>query len=275
MKTILAPIDFSDASFNSAHYAAALANVFNAELVLIHAYVNPTTIDEMPRELFTVPETELDQVLSKFMEENVEVLRKKFTIKIKGIVKEGRASVIIENLADQTNADLVVMGLKGKGKTKSLFGSNTTHLMRKSSIPVLAIPEGAEFNSFQTILLASDFNLETNFSSYSLLKNFAEKFNATIHILNVRRKNAEFSKAELLEKLNISLAFPNIEAQFYSIEDDDVDDGIEDFLEKNPSQLLVMIAKKRNFFERLIHKSNTREVSKETRIPLLVLPDRD
>ncbi|MEO6136615.1 MAG: universal stress protein, partial [Ginsengibacter sp.] len=63
MKTILAPIDFSDASFSSADYAASLANIFNAELILVHAYINPSTIDEMPRELFTVPETELDEVL--------------------------------------------------------------------------------------------------------------------------------------------------------------------------------------------------------------------
>lgn len=274
MKTILVPIDFSDASFNSANYAASLANIFNAELILVHAYLNPGSIDEMPRELFVAPGEDLQEIKERLMEEDVEILRKKFTVKIKGTVKEGIASQVIETTSAEVAADLIVMGVKGKGKSNSIFGSTTNITMRKSHIPVLVIPEETNFHSFNTITLASDFTLETQFNDYRLLKNIAERFDSTIQIVNVRKKNSPFTPEELSEKLNISHSLPGIKYNFYTIEDDDVEDGIEDFLDTYPSSLLVMVARKRNFFERLFGKSNTKEMSKETDIPLLVLQDQ-
>lgn len=274
MKTILVPIDFSDASYNSANYAASLANIFNAELILVHAYLNPGSIDEMPRELFVAPGEDLHEIKERLMEEDVEILRKKFTVKIKGKVKEGIASQVIETTTAEVAADLIVMGIKGKGRSNSIFGSTTSITMRKSNIPVLVIPEGAVFATLNIITLASNFNLETEFSNYVFLKNVAEKFNSTIQIVNVRKKDSQFTKEELSEKLNISYALPGTKYKFYTIEDDDVEDGIEDFLDTHPSSLLVMVARKRNFFERLFGKSNTKEMSKETDIPLLVLLDQ-
>lgn len=274
IKKILVAVDFSDASFNAANYAASLANIFNAELVLVHAFINPMAIDQLRAELAGQLDKELSQVLEEFMKENVEILEKKYTIKIDSFVREGAASTVLEECTREVNANLVVMGMKGKGKSNSLFGSTTLTHIRKSRVPVLVIPEQTTFKSIETITLASDFDEETGIGNYDLLKIIADKTKAYVQILNVRKKNLELSPSEIAGKLNTSFAFNDINHKFYTVEDDEVDDGIEDFLEDNPSDMLVMLSRRHNFFTRVFGTIHTRKMMYETEIPLLVLQDK-
>lgn len=274
IKKIIVAVDFSDASFNAANYAASMSNIFDAELVLVHAFMNPMAIDQMSAELSGQTDKEISDVLREFMNQNVEILQKKFTVKIESIVKEGPASSILEKCVLQMQADLVVMGMKGKGKSNSLFGSTTLTHIRKSKVPVLVIPENAEFKSIETITLASDFDEETELANYKLLKAIAEKNHAFVQILNVRKKEMTLSPSEIAGKLNTSIAFTELPHKFFTVEDDEVDDGIEDFLKDHPSDLLVMLSRRHNFFKRMFGTIHTRKMMHETEIPLLVLQDR-
>jgi len=55
----------------------------------------------------------------------------------------GRAAPAIVSFAGKTNADLIVMGTQGRrGAGKIFFGSTAEGVLRRSRIPVLAIPPG-------------------------------------------------------------------------------------------------------------------------------------
>lgn len=274
IKTIVVAVDFSDSSFNAANYAASLANIFNAKLVLVHAYINPMAIDQLRAELSGQLDKELSEVLEDFMKENVEILQKKFTVKIDSFVKEGPATSVLEECIQNTIADLVVMGMKGKGKSSSLFGSTTLAHIRKSKVPVMVIPEKAKFKSIETITLASDFDEETGIGNYDLLKAIADRTKAYVQILNVRKKGLKLTPAEISGKLNTRFAFKEINHNFYTVEDDEVEEGIEDFLEDYPSDILVMLSRRHNFFKRVFGTIHTRKMIYETEIPLLVLQDK-
>ena len=274
MKNIIVPVDFSDASYNAANYAAMLSNIFNSNIILVHACLNPSAIDDMPAHLLNQPEKELREVKEDQLNEYVEILRKKYTTRIEGIVREGAPTPEILDVSNNKNASLIIMGMKGKGKSNSVFGSNTTLVMRRSSVPVLVIPEKVEFKNVEVITLASDFDVETELSNYSLLKKIALKNNAFIQILNVRKGEEQLSPDEMSGKLRTASAFEDLKHQFYTIKDDEVDEGIEDFLEDHPSELLAMVARKRGLFERIFKASHTRKMSYETEIPLLVLQDK-
>lgn len=274
MNSIVVPVDFSDASYNSANYAAMLSNIFNAKMILVHAYKNPSGIDEMPEMWINQPEKELQEVKEEYLQEDVKILQKKYTIDIKGIVREGTVPNVIAKIAADENAELIVIGMKGKGKTKSVFGSTTTMVMGKSKIPVLVIPQSAGYKNIQVITLASDFDVETQLSNYSILKKLAKKNDAVIQILNVRKKDTELTPVEASGKLNTALAFEGLNRKFYTIKDDNVDEGIEDFLDDHLSDMLAMVARRRNLFGRIFSGSHTRKMSYETEIPLLVLQDK-
>jgi nucleotide-binding universal stress UspA family protein len=274
IKKIIVAVDFSDSSFNAANYAASMSNIFDAELVLVHAFINPMAIDQMSAELSGQTNKELPVVLKEFMQQNVEILQKKFTVKIDSVVKEGPASIVLAHVVRERNADLVVMGMKGKGKSNSLFGSTTLTHIRKSIVPVMVIPEKTEFKSIETITLASDFDEETELANYKLLKTIAERNNAFVQILNVRKKEMKLSSSEIAGKLNTEIAFNKLPHKFFIVEDEEVDDGIEEFLKKNPSDILVMLSRRHNFFKRIFGTIHTRKMIHETQIPLLVLQDK-
>jgi nucleotide-binding universal stress UspA family protein len=274
MKNILVPIDFSDASFNAANYAASLANIFDADLILVHAYANPMDIDKMPTSLLLEPEKELQEVKEDLLKENIEIIRKKFTVRIRGFVKEGLASLIIQKAAKENKVDLIVMGMRGKGKSTLMFGSTTTIIMRKSSVPVIVIPKGIEYQSTSVITLASDFDQKTESGNYTLLKQLATKSDALIQIVNVRKKLSDLSPGEIACKLSIAKAFAEINHNFHTIKGSNADEEIQKFIESHPTDILAMVAHKHTIFERVFGTIHTKEMSHKTKIPLLVLQDK-
>ena len=58
MKTILAATDFSDSAQNAVEYAASMAELTEAKLILFHAYHVPIVASEVPTMMFTLNEME-------------------------------------------------------------------------------------------------------------------------------------------------------------------------------------------------------------------------
>jgi nucleotide-binding universal stress UspA family protein len=62
----------------------------------------------------------------------------------KAIVVHGKASTAIVKLARARSADLIVMGVSGRGAVDVvLLGSTTHHVIRRGEWPVLTVPSGA------------------------------------------------------------------------------------------------------------------------------------
>lgn len=113
MQTLLVPVDFSPASTNAATYAANLAKVLNAKLILFHAYMLPTPVSEVPYVMVTAEEMqkENEELISKLADS----LHLQFGVEVQWLVRIGIASDEIKSLIKETDIDLVVMGMKGAG----------------------------------------------------------------------------------------------------------------------------------------------------------------
>lgn len=59
------------------------------------------------------------------------------------VVLAGAPAVTLANYAREQGEDLIVIGSRGRGMTKAVFGSCAKKLARESSIPVLVVPFGA------------------------------------------------------------------------------------------------------------------------------------
>lgn len=271
MNRIIVPIDFSEASMRAAKYAASISHIFNTGITLLHAYFTPTALDEMHRNILLQTEMELIKVKEKLMSEFSRKLKKDYDVPIKEIIRESGSATAIEETCRQNDAVLIIMGMKGEGKSSSLFGSTTTKVMRQSKYPVLVIPEKAKHKKLKSIVLASNFDSTIEPGCYSVLKTIAKAEGAKIKILNVQEDDSSLTTDQIAGKLNTALALSDIEHEFFTMEDDEVTDGIEDFLDDNPAEMLVMVAQKHNLLQRLFGTIHTREMSYETEIPLLVL----
>ncbi len=274
MKNILVPIDFSKSSLNAANYAVSFAQSFGANLHLINVIPPPMLVDDPVLASVLVTQTELMENNKQLMKENIDSLSKTFGMHITGLVTEGFPSEIISEIANRKKADLIIMGMKGKGKSNSVFGSTATAVIRKSGFPVLLIPEKGDYQPIQKITFASDFNPDIESESYDVLIKMAQKLNIPVCILNVQQKDCSLGAERTIGKMNASLAFSNLHPQFNTIYDSNVEKGIQQFIEENPTDVLAMVAHPHNLFKRLFGTVHTKEMSYQTNIPLLILPDK-
>jgi nucleotide-binding universal stress UspA family protein len=271
MKNILVPVDFSEASKDAAEYAVSLAKAFEAEVTFINATPPTIMVDDSILASVMITQAEILENNQQMMKEATDALSKKYSSKITGLVQEGYAVDVIDAMAKEKNVDLIVMGMKGKGRSNSVFGSTTTTIISKSTFPVFVIPEKAIYRPIGNITVASDFNAAIEMDRYTLLLELADKFNSRINILNVQKKNSSLKPDKVIGKMRASKAFSTLSHQFHTINEKNVEEGIHKFIEKEPTDILAMVAQKHSLFERMFGKVHTRAMSYQTKIPLLVL----
>jgi nucleotide-binding universal stress UspA family protein len=271
MKNILVPVDFSEASKDAAEYAVSLAKAFDAKVTFINATPPTIMVDDSILASVMITQAEILENNQRMMKEATDALSKKYSSKITGLVQEGYPTDVIDAMAKTKNADLIVMGMKGKGRSNSVFGSTTTTIISKSTFPVFVIPEKAEYKPISNITFASDFKAEIEMARYTLLLELAKKFNSQVNILNVQKRNASLKPDKAIGKMRASIAFSKLNHKFHSISDKKVEEGINKFIEKEPTDILAMVAQKHNLFERMFGQVHTRAMSYQTKIPLLVL----
>jgi len=130
LRKILFCTDFSRYSERALQHALSLAMEYNAELTLLHVLEDfPTS-----KELQSVIEEELHRLDKSVPHET----RDWFAIK--SIVLVGKPYQEIIQLGLESQADLVVMGVRGRSALDiGLFGSTTHRVIQLGSCPVLAV----------------------------------------------------------------------------------------------------------------------------------------
>lgn len=274
MKNILVPIDFSETSYNAAKYAVSLAQSFNASVILMNVVALPVMIDDSVLASVMITQAEIIENNKKLMKNVVEALSKDYPSKIKGFVTEGAPSEIILNFAEDLHTDLIIMGMKGRGKSNSRFGSTTTTMMRISDVPVLVIPGNVVFKPINTITLASDFDGGKSMGNHIFFKELVEKYHSYIQILKVQKNEYAMTSENVSGKMETDLLLSKLTHRFFTIENNDVERGIHEFLASNPSDILVMVAHKHSVLKRIFGTVHTKEMSYQTKIPLLILQDQ-
>lgn len=271
MKRILVPTDFSPESINATNYAASLAHDFGATLHLINVVKLPVMMDDSILASIMVTQAEIIDENKRLIEEEKERLSTNYLITVTHQVEEGYPAETSIEVAEERGSDLIVMGMKGKGKSNLLFGSTTTTVIRKAILPVLVIPLTATYKPIQHVTLASDFDSDVATRQYKVLQSILEKFKAELNILNVQRKPEPMDQDTVVGKMRTSVAFSKSNPNFQIITEKNVEDGILKFIRKTPTDILAMVAHQHPFLERLFGNVHTRTMSYLTEIPLLII----
>jgi nucleotide-binding universal stress UspA family protein len=266
MKTILAPVDFSDASANAVLFAAELSARSSARLVIVNIVQKGEAENEIKNKLKSV-ESDLKKSFGS-------------ALNCESLLAHGTLITTLKKIIAVQQPDLIVMGTKGaSGLKKILIGSNTVNVISKTRLPVLVIPEVARFENFlkkgkNRIVLATDLDSLENENALDILKEIALLIiEPKIRVLSVRPKNTRLSGSKRTERdLLLSFFNPKIESERVTVFSSSVIGGINFYLnQKNTDTgLLAMIARDSGH---LIQKHYTREMASHTHLPLLVLHD--
>jgi nucleotide-binding universal stress UspA family protein len=202
-------------------------------------------------------------------------LQSAYGIEVEWLVRIGIASDEIKELAKERSIDLIAMGMKGAGGLDKIIGSTTTNVARKVKTPVLVIPYDAAYTPIKHITYASDFSYKTSSQLFNPLLEIARAVQPRIHILFIRQGHGGETEEELTGKRNNEIIFEGLDHEYATIEEPSVNHGISRYLQQQSSEMLVMVAHKHSFLERVFSKDHTSAMAYETHVPLLILQDKE
>ena len=271
MKTILLATDFSGAAQNAANYAADMALVINADLLLVHIYEIPVSYGEMP-----VPVN--DEVIMENAEKNITELKEQLSRKTGGklhIATEVTTGVFffheLKSVCERIKPYAVVMGSHGTTAAERLFfGSQTVYAMKYLVWPLVSVPPEAAFSAVKKIGLACDFENVLNTTLLDEIKMLVSDFNAELHVINTGKEqvpdpDVAFELGLLDDMLN------PLKPDYHFITSENTDEGIMNFAEENDIDLLVVLPKRHGLLHKLIHKSHTKQMVLYSHVPVMAL----
>ena len=270
MQRILLPTDFSDNSFHAAQYAAQLLGTAHVEWTLLHTYLDAdpsvSSWAGMAEELFKAAMQGMEQ-----WEQRIRKTDLFADAKVATQVVYGPLPAVLDDLAGQKGADLVVMGTQGRSGA-GILGSNAAAVVKNSHCPVLVVPAKARLGSPGKILFADD-QRGVEVEGTRMLLHIALRDKAEVVLAHVLRSKDELPDAELVAMYNELLqAIPH---RFISEEGKDVA-GVIDFLaRKEHAGMIAVLHRHTGFFEGLFRPSTAKRLALHTDIPLLVLQDHD
>lgn len=273
MKTILMPTDFSAVAKNAMHYAAEVAIAHKAKIILFHVYQLPIVTGEIPVAIPPLEEIESEglNALEKLKKSLLHKHSEDLNIECK--IKPGFITDTICEIAENENADLIVVGMQGAGYiTEKIIGSNTTSLIQKSKIPVLAIDTHAHYKSIENILFATDYEELQNKETLAPLLDLTKTFDANLHILHIiKDKEKTQTITQAVEGIKLNRYFENTKHEFHFIESDSVLTGIQNFIKNKPMDIIVMVPRSHSFIDKLINEPNSKQLAFHTHLPLLTI----
>jgi universal stress protein A len=136
-KKILAAIDFSDHSDDVIKRASQLARQNQSSLVVLHvvSYALPTDVDYLQPRI-----DEVEQQLADDARNRLETLLEDCdAADAQGVVVVGPPKQEIMRVAEQENADLIVVGAHGNHGIAGLLGSTTDRVLHRATCDVLTV----------------------------------------------------------------------------------------------------------------------------------------
>ncbi len=272
MKLIVVPTDFSALADNALKYGMDLATAMGSSLMIVHVYQIPISYSEVP--LITVSIEEIRKASEDRLAElkhNIETITAGKLV----VYTESRLGDVgdeINKLTKTLQPFVIVMGSRGvTGAGKFFLGSNSLSLISRTNTPVIVVPPGGRFSPYKKIGLSTDFKGVVDKTPVAPIRALVSFFNAELHVLHVDYKQRNFNPGVPEQTLNLDMLLTGMNPTYDFIENKDVNEGINDFAEKNNIDLIVTLPQKHSFLESLFEKSLTRELLHHTHIPVMCI----
>lgn len=268
---ILFPTDFSPVAQNALNYALKVAEKSGASLHILHVRQMPMIDATYPADTYQLFASEIEEVENENRKKLEQSLAGKTTASYEFFSIMGFVADEVVAHAEEHGIDLVIMGTTGaSGIAEVLVGSNAASVIGKAVVPVLVIPPAHGYKEINHILYSTDFN-EPEFPAVSRMMFFAELYDAKISVLHVKTEYDKYFNSENNFFVRNKEQFSKNEINIINVEEGDVSDTIDRYVDQLNIDLLVMAKHNRSFFDRLFHRSLSKKMAYHSKLPLLVV----
>lgn len=276
MTTILIPTDFSKNAMHAIKYAIQLYKCQRTNFYFLHAYAD---------EIYGP----FKENGGKSIEEQKEITRKNVDQSLKNTITELTEKYhnpkhsfktvstfeslvdAVNDLANQINVDLVIMGTQGKTADKKItFGSHTVQVFKYVSCPVLAIPENYEYRQPKKILFPTDYMLPYKRRELKLLNTLAAEFKSEVHCLYISDFE-ELSHRQIDNKQFLQESLPNAYLFDERTPVKNKGEAIMEYILEKDINLLVMVNARHSYLEDLLYRSTVVDIGLHPKIPFMVM----
>jgi nucleotide-binding universal stress UspA family protein len=269
-KTIVVATDFSYSALNAARYAAGMAFSIGADILLLHVY--QIVVSYGQSSIIMAEENVREEA-----EINISGLKEQLIVKTCGqvnIVTEVRPGTVfheIKAVCERVKPYAVIMGSQGTtASQRFFFGGDTIHAMKYLMWPLITVPPRAIFSSLKKICLACDFSKVIETIPADEIKSIVNYLGVELHVVNTGKEHTRnpdftFEYSELKEMLK------PLNPYYHFIPGGNTDEAIINFAENNHIDLLVVIPKRHDLLDKLIHKSHTRQLVLHSHVPIMAL----
>lgn len=144
---ILVPTDFSDTCSNALDHARSLSASNTHEICVLHVVKN-TENEAATREEICVAEAKIASLLNSKQ------------LKATAIVRAGDIFSTISSVAEEINAELIVLGTHGKVGMQKLLGSYALKVIDSTKLPVLVVQGASAKHEYKKIVFTVGLNEE-------------------------------------------------------------------------------------------------------------------
>lgn len=279
IEKILVPTDFCEPAENAFRYALWFADHYAASIELIHIVYPETDTFDLPMMSAQGTQAGVEaarEAIKSFVERGMAQVQAGHNLQnvpnVQSDIMIGVPTSIIAELAKRDDIDLVIMGTHGKhdGFDK-VFGSVASNTMQRLDCPVLVVPETVEHDEICTIAYATDLREADPFHIWETCK-ILDRFSPILRIVHIEDEPTEDKAMDMkdMEKF-FTEHVPALQVTFHTFGAKDIVQELSDFSEAWGVDLMVMHRPKRSFFERLFHRSVSREMALVGKLPLLVM----
>jgi nucleotide-binding universal stress UspA family protein len=278
--SILYPTDFSNESAKAFQVALELAKKTNDSITLLHVYGVPLPLTgfddprgiDMTDEMMAAQEQAMEDRMKLFKDE----LKDRYNnyssemVRVSGVLRMGYKGPEVIHTAEEMHASYIVMEVKHFNKKRNfLFGNTTTHILGKSKVPVVTVPEGFQFNGIKKIGYATDLTFNDN-AVIARLLDLAAIFDAQVKCFHVHDSNLDTENSiidDFIERYKPEANAGRI--SFQLVDNLNTVDGIEYYIKENDIDLLAVVKEKKYWLD-LFDTSITKQLAFHAKVLLLV-----
>ena len=94
---------------------------------------------------------------------------------------------------------------------------------------------------------------------------------STLRVLHISKKGEELSEEQLTHKAFLHDYLKDVEHSFHSLTGTELETAVQCFTESRDIDMIAMVAKNLNFFQRILFRPAVEKISYHTEVPFLVL----
>ncbi|AXT58207.1 universal stress protein [Aquimarina sp. MMG015] len=277
MKNILIPTDFSENSWNAITYALSFFEKVQCNFYFLHISPYKQVIGN--ESFFESTDQVVDNITLSDQEQMQLLLKRiqKLPLNPKHYFFTIHEYIFfidtIRKQVEEKNIDFIVMGTKGaSGLKEKTVGSNTGDVITKVKCPILVIPEKAKYSKINEIAFPTDYNILYKNRILQTITEVLTINKAALRVLHIAKKEKQLTELQKRNKniLNVFLE-EDIDHSFHFLSNPSIEQAVQCFVESRDINMITMVAKNLNFFQRILFHPTVEKISYHINIPFLVL----